>query len=200
MHGSLLTISGIPEWFYNTGSGPSDIIQLPDPEHNRKWIGCAMFIDYEVYGSLSLLGLSFLKSHGDSTLPFRSSRVHFKCKFETNDRKLPSRCLFFRVPQYRSARGIWVYIPAQWFPEQFKNLDKLSSITIHITTRCEISGYNPPEVKIKNRGARLVYEHNGSEFFRSIAPRGLEHEFYRHLYYFGNRNLAVIPPLPFIDC
>ncbi|KAB1201097.1 hypothetical protein CJ030_MR0G005095 [Morella rubra] len=47
MHGSLFTSDGIPEWFSNTSSGTSDIT-FQDLDNNRKWIGYAVFIDYQV--------------------------------------------------------------------------------------------------------------------------------------------------------
>lgn len=101
-------------------------------------------------------------------------------------------------------RGIWAYIPARWFMEQFMDLDRLSDITTSIsrcfTKRPAFENEIPRTPKIKKWGARLVYEDNASEFFSSIAPPGLEHEFYSCLSYcFGKGILGVIPPLPFID-
>ncbi|KAB1201098.1 hypothetical protein CJ030_MR0G005096 [Morella rubra] len=232
MHGTLFTTRGMPEWFSNTSCGTSDITLAHDLDNNRKWIGYAVFIDYEVYDLHQPRRLDVIRPK-EATILFRkaydcwmgpntwllnyfhfadtsSNVVMFKWVLRSiNGRHdIPiDQGLHFFAPEFRNRtdarRGIWAYIPAEWFMEQFTDLERLSDITTSISTSrtihlCGQRYIAPP--KIKKWGAGIVYEDNATEFFSSIAPPGLEPEFYNRLsYYFGKCTLGVIPPLPSID-
>ncbi|KAB1200721.1 TMV resistance protein N [Morella rubra] len=233
MHGSLFTSHGMPDWFNNeSGCVNSDIIKLPHLDNNRKWIGYAMFIEYDIlFGHLPPGQYPYDKDYlrlvrsaydwmntgynEDGSDLSDSNLVMFTWEFMNIRINVPPKRLHLFAPEqvwntcpeysnvfrpeYSTKRGIWTYIPAQWFLEQFMNLDPLSD-DIRSSGPTWTTAYPDFRVVVMNKwGAREVYEDNASEFFSSIAPPNLKPEFYSCLsYYFGKGSLGAQPP-PLID-
>ncbi|KAB1201096.1 hypothetical protein CJ030_MR0G005094 [Morella rubra] len=196
MYGSSLGF-GIPDWFNNKSSGSS--VTLPmhsECDENRKWLGYAMFFLYQSSGGNSLLTPFQVLTCEEDTDPFSSVCIQFDCEFLTNYPQLPKAYVRGTRPfGYGTSVGVWAYIPAQWFLKHFTNLDGLSYITTSISPT-----FDSYKWKIKECGARLVYPHNASEFYESIAPSGsLGVEFYRHISYYLEKCSDDVQPLPFID-
>ncbi|KAB1227128.1 putative WRKY transcription factor 19 [Morella rubra] len=112
-------------------------------------------------------------------------------------------------PAYSTKRGIWTYIPVQWFvkelnidPFGFERASSPRSDMIRRAFRPKCTPANADGVvDIKKWGTRVVYEHNASEFFSSIAPPGLESEFHSRLFYYFNKgNLDVLLPISRNEC
>ncbi|KAB1222638.1 hypothetical protein CJ030_MR2G010235 [Morella rubra] len=196
MYGSSLT-SGMPDWFRTKSNfmktglkiGPHDV------SGDRKWIGYALFVEYEVLDYRPLSAGSLTSCNEDSD-PFSSTISQFVCRVETNERSFPRKDIYVRTSRLSSdgPLGFWLYIPAQWFSEHFQNLDQLS----HIKTS-DVNFQGSGFLQKRDIRAGLVYRHDASQFYSSIAPQGLELEFHRHLPYYLTKVSDDASPLVRIE-
>jgi hypothetical protein len=176
--GPALLGSGIPEWFNDKSTNSSGTIQMhTDLGSYDGWTGYALFIVYEFHKPDRNREKQKVDEHGNS-----NSRIfdggnpnfpYFVCQFQANEVNLEKPLVLFdqRVPSVEPS-GFWAYIPATWFTRRATNaLDgEWSNLKASITT-------GSLNVEVKECGARVVREHDASEFYQflnSISPSGLE--------------------------
>jgi hypothetical protein len=157
--------------------------------------GYALFIVYEFHEPDRNRKKQKVHEHGNS-----NSRIFdggnpnfpcFVCQFQANKVDIEEPLVLFdhRVPSLEPS-GFWVYIPALWL--WWNGLDGGSSnIKASITT-------GSLNVEVKECRARVVYEHDASEFYQvlnSISPNGFDFKRKYSLYSLCRGLLEVVGPI-----
>ncbi|KAF5454831.1 hypothetical protein F2P56_024467 [Juglans regia] len=173
MYGSSLGAE-IPEWFNNRSFGSHVTLQIhPNLDNNSKWKGYYLFTFYEVDDEVENSDpRNFQGSHPDE-----GQFVEFVYHFETNEGPLKEP-LVLRAPKDHPSVGLLgfgLYLPVEWFLEQSNNLDRWSYIGASVKT-------SSSNMKVKECGARLLYQHPHSELYNTFFPHiGSKLEIRHHL-------------------
>jgi Leucine-rich repeat (LRR) protein len=180
--GPALVGSGIPEWFNDKSTNSFGTIRMHTDLGSDRWKGYALFIVYEFHEPDRNRRKLKVHEHGNSNSKIfdggNPSFPYFVCQFQANEVDLgePLVLCDHRIPSVEPS-GFWVCIPAIWFWRRAWNrVDgrwrKLRNLEASITT-------GSLNVEVKECGARVFHEHDGSEFYQvlnSISPSGLDLE------------------------
>ncbi|KAG7946358.1 hypothetical protein I3843_14G036800 [Carya illinoinensis] len=166
----------IPKWFDEQSSSSSVRTMMQYPTlNNNEWMGCALFVIYEVH---ELETSNFrISERSDTTLDLKDLH-QFVCDFETNEGCL-KQPLVLNIPKgpFVGPTGFWAYIPYVWFLEQSNIPRKIEkkkqsnfrpdNIVASITT-------GSPGVEVKNLGMRILYDSkDGKELAETIGRSSL---------------------------
>ncbi|XP_041019925.1 disease resistance protein RPV1-like [Juglans microcarpa x Juglans regia] len=178
----------IPEWFNIRSFGSHVTLQIhPNIDNNSKWEGYSHFTFYEVDDEIENSDpMIFKGSHPDE-----GQFVEFLYHFETNEGALKEP-LVLRAPKDPSIGpiGFGVYIPAKWFLEQSNNLDGWSYIRASVKT-------SSSNVKVKECGAHLLYQHPHFEFYNTFSSHSLKLEIRHHLCCCLEMGSHIVVPIRF---
>jgi hypothetical protein len=140
-----------------------------------EWVGYELFIVYQVHEPRKRRKPKVHEHESSNSRIFDGGNrnlPYFICHFQAN-KVVVTEPLVLCAPGVPSVgtSGFWVYIPAIWFRRKARinGLDGgWSNLEASITTDCL-------NVEVKECGARVVREHDASEFYQvlnSISPSG----------------------------
>ncbi|XP_059428989.1 TMV resistance protein N-like [Corylus avellana] len=180
--GPALLGYGIPKWFNSKSTNSFGTIQMHidvDRDYDSyEWKGYALFIVYQFHEPHTYPRKRRklkVNEHGNSNSTIFDDSdpnfSHFVCQFQANEVDV-TESLVLCAPEVSSVgpSGFWVYIPAKWFGKERNNLVGRGYLKASITA-------GNLKVEVKKCGARVVRQHDASEFYQvlnSISPHVLD--------------------------